>query len=66
MFIPKGLMAVQAMGECVAILKPLLGEGDARASGTILTGTVKDDLHDICKNLVATTIFTETDSAIIY
>lgn len=53
MFIPEVLMSAQAMGACVEILKPLLGdeEGDTKAS--VLIGTVKGDLHDIGKNLVA-------------
>jgi 5-methyltetrahydrofolate--homocysteine methyltransferase len=53
MFIPEVLMAAQAMGECVSILKPLLGEGESARGGTVLIGTVKGDLHDIGKNLVA-------------
>ena len=53
MFIPEVLMSAQAMGECVAILKPLLGEDDATENGTVIIGTVKGDLHDIGKNLVA-------------
>lgn len=53
MFIPEVLMAAQAMGDCVDILKPLLGEkGDTKASSVII-GTVKGDLHDIGKNLVS-------------
>ncbi|MCG8616895.1 MAG: corrinoid protein [Desulfobacterales bacterium] len=53
MFIPEVLMAAQAMGSCVEILKPLLGEGDATAGASVVIGTVKGDLHDIGKNLVA-------------
>ncbi|MBU8848976.1 MAG: corrinoid protein [Desulfobacterales bacterium] len=53
MFIPEVLMAAQAMGECVAILKPLLGEDEASRGGNVIIGTVKGDLHDIGKNLVA-------------
>jgi len=53
MFIPEVLMAAQAMAECVAILKPLLGEGEGAESGNVIVGTVKGDLHDIGKNLVA-------------
>lgn len=52
MFIPEVLMAAQAMGECVQILKPLLGEEGAGLGGTVIIGTVKGDLHDIGKNLV--------------
>jgi len=52
MFIPEVLMAAQAMGECVAFLKPHLGEGGAGRGGNVIIGTVKGDLHDIGKNLV--------------
>ncbi len=52
MFIPEVLMAAQAMGNCVKILKPLLGEGEGQAGATVIIGTVKGDLHDIGKNLV--------------
>lgn len=53
MFIPEVLMAAQAMSQCVEILKPLLGEGDAAEAKNVVIGTVKGDLHDIGKNLVA-------------
>ena len=53
MFIPEVLMAAQAMGSCVEILKPLLGEGEGASGGSVIIGTVKGDLHDIGKNLVA-------------
>jgi 5-methyltetrahydrofolate--homocysteine methyltransferase len=53
MFIPEVLMAAQAMGGCVEILKPLLGEGEGAAGASVIIGTVKGDLHDIGKNLVA-------------
>jgi len=53
MFIPEVLMAAQAMGGCVAILKPLLGDEGAAQGASVLIGTVKGDLHDIGKNLVA-------------
>ena len=53
MFIPEVLMAAQAMGACVEILKPLLGDGEGAAAASVLIGTVKGDLHDIGKNLVA-------------
>ena len=52
MFIPEVLMSAKAMGECVAILKPLLGEGETERGGNVIIGTVKGDLHDIGKNLV--------------
>ncbi len=52
MFIPEVLMAAQAMAASVAILKPLLGEGESTSGASVLIGTVKGDLHDIGKNLV--------------
>jgi len=53
MFIPEVLMAAKAMGECMEILKPLLGADESTASTRVIIGTVKGDLHDIGKNLVA-------------
>jgi 5-methyltetrahydrofolate--homocysteine methyltransferase len=53
MFIPEVLMAAQAMGNCVAILKPLLVEDESTTGASVVIGTVKGDLHDIGKNLVA-------------
>ena len=53
MFIPEVLMAAQAMASCVEILKPLLGDDEGTASASVIIGTVKGDLHDIGKNLVA-------------
>ncbi len=53
MFIPEVLMAAQAMGQCVAVLKPLLGEGESVTGASVIIGTVKGDLHDIGKNLVS-------------
>ena len=52
-FVPQLLMAGRAMKAGLEILKPLMA-GDASASvGKIIIGTVKGDLHDIGKNLVA-------------
>ena len=53
MFIPEVLMAAQAMSKGVEILKPLLGEDESATRGSVIIGTVKGDLHDIGKNLVA-------------
>lgn len=53
MFIPEVLMSAQAMSMSVEILKPLLAEGDSSSAGKVIIGTVKGDLHDIGKNLVA-------------
>lgn len=53
MFIPEVLMSAHTMGEAVKILKPLLAEGESVSAGCVIIGTVKGDLHDIGKNLVA-------------
>ncbi len=53
MFIPEVLMAAQAMGACVGVLKPLLGDEGGLQGAAVVIGTVKGDLHDIGKNLVA-------------
>lgn len=52
-FVPNLLMSARAMKGCLDILKPLL-KGDTSISyGKVVIGTVKGDLHDIGKNLVA-------------
>ncbi len=52
-FVPNLLMSARAMKGSLDILKPLLkGDGSASA-GRVVIGTVKGDLHDIGKNLVA-------------
>lgn len=53
MFIPEVLMAAKIMAQGVEILKPLLGDEGNKAGGNVIIGTVKGDLHDIGKNLVA-------------
>jgi len=53
MFIPEVLMAAKVMSAAVVILKPLLAAEDISAMGRVIIGTVKGDLHDIGKNLVA-------------
>jgi 5-methyltetrahydrofolate--homocysteine methyltransferase len=53
MFIPEVLMAAQAMSQGVEILKPLMADGESVTKGNVIIGTVKGDLHDIGKNLVA-------------
>lgn len=54
MFIPEVLLAAKAMAAGLEVLKPLLGEEAANARGRAVIGTVRGDLHDIGKNLVAT------------
>ncbi len=53
MFIPEVLMSARAMSAAVEILKPHLSEEDSASKGRVVIGTVKGDLHDIGKNLVA-------------
>jgi corrinoid protein of di/trimethylamine methyltransferase len=55
-FIPEVLAAARAMNSAVLFLEPHLAEKDKRAGGKILIGTVKGDLHDIGKNMVATMV----------
>jgi len=52
-FVPEMLIAARAMKRSLAILKPYLVEADIQPVGTVIVGTVKGDLHDIGKNLVA-------------
>jgi len=52
-FVPEMLIAARAMQSGLHILKPYLVEGGVKAAGKIAIGTVKGDLHDIGKNLVA-------------
>lgn len=53
MFIPEVLRAAKIMNEAVEILKPLLSDKEISTKGKVVIGTVKGDLHDIGKNLVA-------------
>ena len=52
-FVPEMLVAARAMKAGLSILKPLLVESKNDTHGKIAIGTVKGDLHDIGKNLVA-------------
>lgn len=52
-FVPEMLIAAKAMSKGVDILKPHLASGASTSLGTCVIGTVKGDLHDIGKNLVA-------------
>ncbi len=53
LFVPEVLLAANAMKAGMAILRPLLAETGAAKIGTVVIGTVKGDIHDIGKNLVA-------------
>ncbi|MDR2862100.1 MAG: corrinoid protein, partial [Syntrophobacterales bacterium] len=52
MFIPEVLMSAKSMAAGIELVKPLIADKDMPNKGTIILGTVKDDLHDIGKNLV--------------
>jgi 5-methyltetrahydrofolate--homocysteine methyltransferase len=52
-YVPEMLVAARAMKEGLVVLKPYLGDDSASKTGTVIIGTVKGDLHDIGKNLVA-------------
>jgi methylmalonyl-CoA mutase cobalamin-binding domain/chain len=53
LFVPEVLLSANAMKRGMAILRPLLAETGAEPIGTVVIGTVKGDIHDIGKNLVA-------------
>jgi methylmalonyl-CoA mutase cobalamin-binding domain/chain len=53
LFVPEVLLAANAMKAGMEILRPLLAETGAEPVGKMVIGTVKGDIHDIGKNLVA-------------
>jgi len=53
-FVPEVLVAAEAMKKGTAILKPALVAQGVKPAATAVVGTVKGDLHDIGKNLLAT------------
>jgi 5-methyltetrahydrofolate--homocysteine methyltransferase len=53
LFVPEVLMAANAMKGGMQVLRPLLAETGAPSMGKAVIGTVKGDIHDIGKNLVA-------------
>ena len=53
LFVPEVLLAANAMKAGMEILRPLLAETGAQTIGKVVIGTVKGDIHDIGKNLVA-------------
>ena len=53
LFVPEVLLAANAMKGGMVLLRPLLAETGAESIGTVVIGTVKGDIHDIGKNLVA-------------
>jgi 5-methyltetrahydrofolate--homocysteine methyltransferase len=52
-FVPEMLIAARAMQAGLNLLKPHLADTGVQSVGTVAIGTVKGDLHDIGKNLVA-------------
>jgi 5-methyltetrahydrofolate--homocysteine methyltransferase len=52
-FVPEMLIAARAMQAGLSLLKPHLKESNVQSAGKVVIGTVKGDLHDIGKNLVA-------------
>ncbi|MCL4852221.1 MAG: corrinoid protein [Bryobacteraceae bacterium] len=52
-FVPELLLAARAMKGAMELIRPLLVERGTEPSGRVVIGTVKGDLHDIGKNLVA-------------
>lgn len=52
-YVPEVLIAARAMKAGMTIIKPLLLDSGVEMKGVVAIGTVKGDLHDIGKNLVA-------------
>jgi 5-methyltetrahydrofolate--homocysteine methyltransferase len=52
-YVPEVLIAARAMHAGMDLLKPLLADSEVPTAGKVVLGTVKGDLHDIGKNLVA-------------
>ncbi len=52
-FVPEMLLSARAMKASMEIIRPLLAAAGAAPSARVVIGTVKGDLHDIGKNLVA-------------
>ena len=52
-FVPELLISARAMKSALALIRPLLAAQGAEPLGRVAIGTVKGDLHDIGKNLVA-------------
>ena len=53
MFVPEVMMSAKALSAGLELVKPLLSTEDNISKGKVLIGTVRGDLHDIGKNLVA-------------
>ncbi len=53
-FVPEVLVAARAMKSGLTLLEPIFANQGVMPAGTVVIGTVKGDIHDIGKNLVAT------------
>ncbi|MCY3562527.1 MAG: cobalamin-binding protein [Acidimicrobiia bacterium] len=53
LFVPEVLLAAKAMKAGMEILRPILSASGVESVGKVVIGTVKGDIHDIGKNLVA-------------
>src|SRR6266508_3272033 len=53
LFVPEVLLAANSMKAGMELLRPILAETGAKPIGKVVLGTVKGDIHDIGKNLVA-------------
>ncbi|MFH1219779.1 MAG: corrinoid protein [Candidatus Eisenbacteria bacterium] len=52
-YVPEVLLSAKSMQQAMQVLKPLLVKEGVKPRGTVVVGTVRGDLHDIGKNLVA-------------
>jgi 5-methyltetrahydrofolate--homocysteine methyltransferase len=52
-FIPEMLLAARSLNAGLDLLRPLLTDAQMKPTGKVVLGTVKGDIHDIGKNLVA-------------
>lgn len=52
-FVPELLLSARAMKAALELIRPILAKSGVKPVGRVVIGTVKGDLHDIGKNLVA-------------
>jgi 5-methyltetrahydrofolate--homocysteine methyltransferase len=52
-YVPEMLVAARAMQSALSLMKPYLKDANIQSAGRVAIGTIKGDLHDIGKNLVA-------------
>lgn len=51
-FLPEMIVSARVMAMALDVLRPILSTGEFKTRGRVAIGTVKDDLHDIGKNIV--------------